>query len=71
MERTLKDSFKSTRPADRKKQKPQLYFLWFLCYNKNYEQTPISLLSKVEICNKVEQQIRICKFLSNETWIIL
>ena len=32
---TLKDSFESTLPTDRKKQKPQIGFLRFLCYNKN------------------------------------
>ena len=32
---TLKDSFESTLPTDRKKQKPQIDFLRFLCYNKN------------------------------------
>ena len=31
---TLKDSFVSTLPTDRK-QKPQIDFLRFLCYNKN------------------------------------
>ena len=35
MERTLKDSFRRTLPTDRKKQKPQIDFLRFLCYNKN------------------------------------
>ena len=30
---TLKDSFESTLPTDRKKQKPQIAFLRFLCYN--------------------------------------
>ena len=34
MGRTLKDSFESTLPTDRK-QKPQIDFLRFLCYNKN------------------------------------
>ena len=32
---TLKDSFESTLPTDRKKQKTQIDFLRFLCYNKN------------------------------------
>ena len=36
MGRILKDSFRSTLPTDRKKQKPQIDFLWFLCYNKYY-----------------------------------
>ena len=31
---TLKDSFESTLPTDRKKQKPQIDFLRFLCYNE-------------------------------------
>ena len=34
MGRTLKDSFETTLPTDRK-QKPQIDFLRFLCYNKN------------------------------------
>ena len=34
MGRTLKNSFESTLPTDRK-QKPQIDFLRFLCYNKN------------------------------------
>ena len=34
MVRTLKDSFDSILPTD-KKQKPQIDFLRFLCYNRN------------------------------------
>jgi len=32
---TLKDSFEIILPTDRKKQKPQIDFLRFLCYNQN------------------------------------
>ena len=36
MPRTLKDSFESEIPTDRKKQKPQIDFLRFLCYIKQH-----------------------------------